>query len=90
MQLGGEHCGEQKEIAKEVEELRITGHLVNVEGWNAASEARATSPNTGKVFDLRLNWSDGSEAEEGVRRTRTLLHNASKQRRWSGILTGKS
>ena len=32
----GEYCGEQKEIAKEVQELRGAQHWVNQEGWNAA------------------------------------------------------
>ena len=54
----GEYYGEQKEIAKEVQELRQVSHLINVKAWDAAAEGCAKSPNTGKVIDLRLDWND--------------------------------
>ena len=62
--------GEQKEINKEMDELRAAQHWVNQPGWDMASEGRAFSPNTNAERDLRLDWSDvkkklaqGSEAD---------------------------
>ena len=48
--------GEQKEIAKEIDELRAAQHWINQEGWDVASEVRTISKSTGKVVDLRLDW----------------------------------
>ena len=48
--------GEQKEIAKEMDELRVAKHWINQEGWDTASEVRTISKNTGAVVDLRLDW----------------------------------
>ena len=53
-----EYFGEQKEIAKEMQELRAAQHWVNQSGWNAAGEGRAVSSATGKEIDLRLDWDD--------------------------------
>ena len=50
--------GEQKEIVKEMDELRAARHWINQEGWNAALEGVAMSPALGKDIDLRLNWDD--------------------------------
>ena len=52
-----DYFGEQKEIAKEVQEIRAAQQWVNQEGWDAASEGRAMS-RTGKEIDLRLDWTD--------------------------------
>ena len=48
--------GEQKEIAKELDELRAAQHWINQEGWDVASEVFATSKHTNKAIDLRLDW----------------------------------
>ena len=47
---------EQKEIAKEMDELRVAQHWINQEGWDTASEVHTISKNTGAVVDLRLDW----------------------------------
>ena len=47
-----------REIAKEVDELRVVQHWINQEGWDVASEVCVTSPNTGKSVDLRLDWGE--------------------------------
>ena len=47
------YIGEQKEIAKEMDELRAARHWVNQEGWDLDAEARATSTKTAKDVDLR-------------------------------------
>ena len=51
-----DYVGEQKEIAKEMQELRAAQHWVNQAGWDAAGEGRAISPSTGKEVPLRLDW----------------------------------
>ena len=48
--------GEQKEIAKEMDELRVAKHWINQEGWDTANEVRTISKNSGAVVDLRLDW----------------------------------
>ena len=51
--------GEQKEILKEMEELRAAQHWVNQEGWDVAGEAFAASKHAGKDIDLRLpDWGE--------------------------------
>ena len=50
------YLGDQKEIAKEIEEIRYAQHWVNQEGWDVASEAYVPSKSTGKVIDLHLDW----------------------------------
>ena len=50
------YTGEQKEIEKELQELRRVQHLVNLDTFDAQAESHATSPTTGRVIDLRLNW----------------------------------
>ena len=52
----GAYTGEQKEIAKEMDELRVAQHWINQEGWDTASEVRTISKNKGAVVDLRLDW----------------------------------
>ena len=52
------YTGEQKEIAREVDELRVARHWINQEGSDAAAEARACSSATGQELDLHLDWSD--------------------------------
>ena len=52
----GAYTGEQKEIAKEMDELRVAQHWINQEGWDTASEVRTISKNSGAVVDLRLDW----------------------------------
>ena len=52
------YYGEQKEIQKEMDELRAVQHWVNQEGWDLSVEARALSPKTVKEVDLRLDWGD--------------------------------
>ena len=54
----GAYLGEQKEIQKEMDELRVAQHWVNQEGWDAAAEGRAVSPNSGREIDLRLEWGE--------------------------------
>ena len=53
-----EYIGEQKELAKEAQELRAAQPFINQEGWDAAGEGRATSPTSGREIDLRLDWDD--------------------------------
>ena len=50
------YTGEQKEIAKEIDELRVAQHWINQEGWDVAGEVHAVSKNTGAAIDLRLDW----------------------------------
>jgi hypothetical protein len=50
------YLGDQKEITKEIEELRVAQHWVNQEGWDVASEAHVPSKSSGKVIDLHLDW----------------------------------
>ena len=50
--------GEQKEIAKEMDELRAAQQWVNQPGWDMATEGWAFSPNANTERDLRLDWSD--------------------------------
>ena len=52
------YTGEQREIAREVDELRVARHWINQEGSDAAAEARAFSSATGQELDLRLDWGD--------------------------------
>ena len=49
--------GEQKEIQKEVQELRAAQHWVNQEGWDAVGEGFAVGRD-GQNIDLRLDWDD--------------------------------
>ena len=58
----GGYSGEQKEIAKEVQELRAAQHWINQPGWDAVREGYATSPSTGTEIDLRLDWGDVKKA----------------------------
>ena len=53
-----DYFGEQKEIAKELQELQAAKHWINQEGWDVAGEGRAISPSTGEEIDLRLDWAD--------------------------------
>lgn len=50
------YMGEQKEIAKEMDELRAAQHWINQEGWDVASEVHVKNKITGAVVDLRLDW----------------------------------
>ena len=50
--------GEQKEIQRELDELRVAQHWINQEGWNAAAEGRAASAAAGAEVDLRLDWGE--------------------------------
>ena len=52
------YTGEQKEIQREVQELRAVESWINQEGWDADAEARAWSPKTERVIDLRLDWGE--------------------------------
>ena len=52
------YTGEQKEIAKEMEELRAVQHWVNQEGWDVSGESKALSTATSTEIDLRLDWGD--------------------------------
>ena len=52
------YSGEQKEIAKEMDELRAAKHWINQPGWNMASEGRAYSQAASSELDLRLNWTE--------------------------------
>ena len=59
--------GEQKEIARELDELRAAQHWVNQEGWDAQGEGRAVSKATGREVDLRLDWSEAQKKlAEGI------------------------
>ena len=53
-----DYIGEQREIAKELQEFHAAKHWINQDGWDAAVEGRAVSPTTGKEIDLRLDWDD--------------------------------
>ena len=48
---------EQKEVGKEMDEIRAAQQWVNPDGCDLASEGFAFSHATGKEIDLRLNWS---------------------------------
>ena len=50
--------GEQKEIAKEMGELRAAESWVNQEGWDVEGEARAYSSTAAKEVPLRLEWDE--------------------------------
>ena len=50
------YLGDQKEVAKESEEIRAALHWVNQEGWPMAKEHMAIGKSTGKEIDLRLDW----------------------------------
>ena len=50
------YLGDQKEIAKEIEELRVAQHWINQEGWDVASETHVLSKNTAQMIDLHLDW----------------------------------
>ena len=50
------YLGEQKEIAREMNELRVVQHWINQEGWDVASEVHVVSKGTDKAIDLRLEW----------------------------------
>ena len=72
-----DYYGEQKEIAKELQELHAAKHWINQDGWDAAGEGRAVSSATGKEIDLRLDWEDvkrklapgaGADADAGTAR----------------------
>ena len=52
------YCGEQKEIAREMQELRAAGHWVDQAGWDAVGEGQAYSRATGRDIYLRLDWDD--------------------------------
>ena len=52
------YTGEQKEIAKECDELRSVESWINQEGWDIGAEGRAVSTRTGKTIDLRLQWDE--------------------------------
>ncbi len=61
------YLGEQKEIAREIDELRVAQHWINQEGWDVASEVHATSKTTGATVDLPLDWGAvKKERAEGV------------------------
>ena len=50
------YLGDQKEISKEMEELRVAQHWINQEGWDVAGDARVVSKSTSKRINLRLDW----------------------------------
>ena len=52
------YSGEQLEIAKEIDELRVATQWINQEGWDAAAEGRAFSKGNGRELDLRMNWDE--------------------------------
>ena len=45
---GDAYTGEQKEIAKEMDALRVAHQWINQEGWDAESHSRVLSPATGQ------------------------------------------
>ena len=53
-----EYHWEQKEIDREMQELRAAQHWVNQREWNLTGEGHAVSPATGNNIDLNLNWDD--------------------------------
>ena len=52
------YSGEQKEIAREMDELRAVRDWINMNGCDAAAEGRAFSSATGQEMDLRLDWGE--------------------------------
>ena len=50
---GGE---EEKELAKEAQELRAAQDWINQDGWDASSEGVAWSPRSGTQIIPRLEW----------------------------------
>ena len=52
------YMGEQREIQREMEELRRVKDWINLDGCDAAAEARAVSSATGQELDLRLDWGE--------------------------------
>ena len=61
------YCGEQKEIATEMDEFRAAKHWINQKGWNMAAEGRATSTKRGTEIDSRLDWSGVKKSLPRVR-----------------------
>ena len=53
-----EYGGEEKEIAKEMQEVRAAQHRVNQSGWDADSKGRGKCPRTGESVELRLDWAE--------------------------------
>ena len=61
-----EYQGEQKEIQKEMDELRVVKHWINQPGWDVASEVCVMSRKAKKPVHLRLDWGDvQSKLSEG-------------------------
>ena len=56
------YSGEQKEIAKKMDELRAAEHCIKQQGRDMAAEGRATSTKTGANIYLRLDWSGCEES----------------------------
>ena len=50
------YLGEQKEVDKEMDELRVAEHWVNQKGWDTEGDALTTSPSSGRTINLRLDW----------------------------------
>ena len=50
------YMGESKEIAKEMDELRVAQHWINQAGWDTAGEVHTISKNSGAMVDLRRDW----------------------------------
>ena len=50
------YLGDQKELEKEMDELRAAKHWVNQKGWDTEGDALTTSPSTGRKINLRLDW----------------------------------
>ena len=82
------YLGDQKEIEKEMQELRVAQHWVNQEGWDAASEGRAFSQAKGAILDLPLDWGEckkkladgtGGEVDSGAQ----VVNDASTQVEYS-------
>ena len=67
------YTGEQREITKEMDELRVAQHWINQEGWDVAGETHVISKNTGAAIDLRLDWAmvktklDDDQGEDDTR-----------------------
>lgn len=52
------YLGDQKEIAKEWQELQVAQQWINLETTDLAEQARAKSPNTNKIVELKRDWGE--------------------------------
>ena len=70
------YLGDQREITKEIEELRVAQQWINQEGWDVDSDTLVTSKRTDKVIDLRRQPSGKPMDWDLVQKTLAKGHDA--------------